>query len=209
MSFTSKTRWRQFSLRGLLVLVTVSAALFGWFAWRLQKARVENEAAEAIVHAGGEVAYADQFHGGVSRLTPLPPRTRWIGGLLERTFGADPHRRLVSVKLYDDDSVALVSQYALRDLEVVRLDGGTSITDEALPHLRGCNQLRVLYLERSDITDRALEHIDEFTRLEELWLCNTRVSDAVLEKIARLPRLSVLDIRGTNISDDGLKMVAS
>src|SRR5438552_518370 len=85
-----RKRWRQFSLRGLLVFMTVAAGAFAWFAWRLQRARIQDEAADAIVRAGGEVAYANQFYGGVSRLTPYSPRSSLLGGLSQRVFGADP-----------------------------------------------------------------------------------------------------------------------
>src|SRR6476660_8607704 len=114
MSLLAKTRWKQFSLRGLLLLTTAVALLLAWYAWRLQKARSERDAAEAILRAEGEVAYADQFGGGVSRLTPLPATgSNWISGLSERTFGVDPFRPLISLKLYDDESTALISKYSL------------------------------------------------------------------------------------------------
>jgi Leucine-rich repeat (LRR) protein len=209
MSPEPKKRWSQFSLRGLLVLVTLSAALFGWFAWRLARARLEDQAAEAIVRAGGEVAYANQFDGGVSRLTPLPPSATWIGSRSQRAFGTDPFRRIVSVTLHDDDSMSLVSNYSLSGVEIISSSGGASVTDEGLAHLRGCKQLRVLNLEGGDVTDDGLENIRGCSRLEELWLSSTRVSDAGLQRVARLPALSVLDIRGTQVSDDGLKVIAA
>ena len=209
MSSDPKRRWSRFSLRGLMVLVTLSAGLFGWFAWRLERGHGEDQAAEAIVRAGGDVAYINQFHGGVSWLTPLPPRTTWYGTGSQRVFGTDPFRRIVSVELHDDDSISLLSKHSLTGLEIVSLNGGAAVTDEGLSHLRGRKQLRVLNLEGSDVTDDGLENIRGCKRLEELWLCNTRVSDAGLPGIARLHSLSVLDIRGTQISDDGLKVVAA
>ncbi len=195
-------------MRGLLVLATLLAAVFAWFIWRLERARFEDRAAEAIVRAGGEIAYANQFYGGVSRLTPFPRRTTWIGSWSQRILGADPFRRIVSVTLYDDDSISLLSKYSLTGLEIISINGGASITDEGLSHIRGCKQLRVLNLERADVTDDGLENILGCSRLEELWLGNTRVSDVGLQRIARLPSLFVLDICGTQISNDGLRVVA-
>lgn len=209
MSREPKKRWRQFSLRGLLILVTLSAVLCAWFYWRLERGHREDQAAAAILRAGGEIAYADQFYGGVSRLTPLRHETTWIGSGSERVFGTDPFRRIVSVTLPDDESISLVPKFSLTGLEIIRVEGGASVTDEGLSNIRRCKQLRVLYLEGGDVTDSGLENIRRCSRLEELWLCNTRVSDAGLPGIARLPSLSVLDIRGTQISDDGLKVVAA
>jgi Leucine-rich repeat (LRR) protein len=209
MGLRPKARWKQFSLRGLLLLTTAVALLLAWFAWRLQSARNQRDGAEAILRAEGEIAYADQFDGRVSRLTPLPAKgSSWLGGWSERTFGVDVFRAPISVKLFDDASTALVSKYSLTDLQIVRLEGRAANTDEGLKHLGNCRQLRVLSLEDTGITDRGLENIYGCRRLEELWLANTGVTDAALEKIARLSALQVLDIRGTSISDDGLKVVA-
>jgi len=201
--------WRQFSLRGLLILVTLAAVFLGWFAWRLRMARVQDAAAESIVRAGGEVAYSDQFYGGVSRLTPRHRQANMLGDISRRLLGGDPTRKLVSVRLIDDESAALVAKYDLRDLTIVRLDGGKAITDAALAHLANCEQLRVLYLEDGNLTDRGIEGIGQHSKLEELWLCNTQITDAALDYLIELPVLRVLDIRGTVISDEGLKRIAA
>lgn len=200
--------WRQFSLRVLIAVVTVAALILAWFNWRLNKARVQYAAAEAIVHAGGEVAYSNQFDGQVSRLTPYPPATNSLGEWSRRLFGGDPTRKMVSVTLFDDKSTAFISQYGLNDLKIIRLNGGASITDASLPHLANCRQLQVLYLERAGITDQALAAIDRHPLLEELWLANTSVTDAVVPRLVELPGLRVLDIRRTAISDAGMQQIA-
>ena len=199
---------RQFSLRGLLVLVTVIALFLGWFAWRVRVARVQDAAAEAIVKAGGEVAYSDQFYGGVSRLTPYDPKARFIGDSLHHIFGGDPTRKLVSVQVFNDESAAFISKYGLDDLKIVRLDGGASITDAALPHLANCKELQVLDLHGADVTDQGLSSIGSFPKLEELWLQNTRISDATLRQLAKLPALNCLDLCGTAVTDEGMKQIA-
>jgi hypothetical protein len=203
-----KRCWRQFSLRGLLILVSAAALFLGWFAWRMRAARIQDAAAEEIVRAGGEVAYSDQFYGGVSRLTPYPSQPRLVGDLLRRLFGSDPTRKLVSVKLFNSDSIALISENGLHDLRIVRFEGGASITDEALPHLAECRELRVLYLDGANVTDQGLASLKSFQRLEELWLGNTRVSDASMAMLANLPALNCLDLCNTPVTDEGLKQVA-
>jgi hypothetical protein len=208
MTSEPKRRWRQFSLRGLLLLVTVAATVSGWFAWRLQQGRIQDEAASAIERAGGAVAYSNQFYGGISRLTPYAPRSSWLGGNSNRLFGTDPFRKIVSVTLHDDASASLVSKYGLTKLEVIRLEG-SQITDAALAHVRECRRTKVLLLDGSQATDDGLENIRRFGELEEMWLFNTQISDAGLQKLTHLKSLSVLDIRGTQVTDDGLKIVAS
>ncbi|HEY2412948.1 MAG TPA: hypothetical protein VGI40_11930 [Pirellulaceae bacterium] len=203
------SRWRRFSLRALLLLVTLAAIFLGWFAWRLKTARIQDASAEAIVQAGGQVAYSNQFDGHVSRLTPYQPKTNFLGTWSQKLVGGDPTRKMVSVTLMDDDSAAAITKYNLRDLKIVRFSGGASITDAAVAHLANCPELQVLYLERANITDRALESIGRHKKLEELWLANTPVTDAILPGLRELPALRVLDIRGTAISNEGMKQVAA
>jgi len=190
-----------------LLLITLAAFLLGWCGWRLQLARNELKAADAIVEAGGEVAYANQFDGHVSRLTPLAAHTSKIGAWSQELLGVNPWNRMVSVKSVDDKTLALVSKYSLTGLEIVRLDG-SQITDAGLAHIRDCTRVRVLSLDGAHVSDRGLDNIRHYKRLEELWLNNTLVTDAGVKKIADLDSLSVLDIRGTAISDDGLALIA-
>ena len=208
MGSTPTTRWRQFSLRGLLLLITLASVLLAWCGWRLQRVRIESKAADAIVEAGGEVAYANQFDGRVSRMTPYPAHTSKIGAWLQQLLGVNPLQRMVSVKLVDDTSLALVSKYSLTGLEIVRLEG-SQITDAGLAHIRDCTQVRVLSLDGARVSDGGLDNIRRYKQLEELWLNNTLVSEAGIKKIAHLDSLWALDIRGTSISDEGLTQIAS
>lgn len=187
--------WRQFSLRGLIAVVTVAALLLAWFTWRLNKARVQDAAAEAIVHAGGMVVYES--------------KTNFLGEWSRRLFGGDPTRKLVDVSLFDDKSAAFVSQYGLNDLQIIRLIGGASVTDASLPHLVKCSQLQVLYLTGANVTDQGLTAIGRHPLLVELWLANTAVSDAILPKLAELRALHVLDIQDTAITDAGMQQIAT
>jgi hypothetical protein len=52
-----KRRWFQFSLRTLLIGVTVAALACGWLVRRVEQKRNEREAAEAIVKLGGFAFY--------------------------------------------------------------------------------------------------------------------------------------------------------
>jgi hypothetical protein len=225
-------RWRQFSLRGLLVLVTLAALFCGWFAWRLRQGWLQDAAANEIVRAGGAVAYSNQFYSGVSRLAPFEPRSSWFGNLTNPLFGTDPFRKLVSITVHDDASAALISKYPLYDLETIRLEG-SNVTDDALQHIQNCRHAKVLLVHNapvtdqglakirslseleelwivgSQVTDAGLDNLVEFSELKELWLHDTAVSDAGLQKLRHLQRLSVLDLRSTQISDSGLAVVAS
>ena len=48
-----RRRWLQFSLRTMLVLMLVLGVAFGWFAYKVEQARAQREAVEAIEKLGG------------------------------------------------------------------------------------------------------------------------------------------------------------
>lgn len=50
-------RWRQFSLRTLLIVVLVACLPLGWFNFKIERKRRQRRAAEAITSAGGAVWY--------------------------------------------------------------------------------------------------------------------------------------------------------
>ena len=54
-----KLRWFQFSLRTLLVIVTLCAVLCSWLAVRMQQAKRERKAAAAIEDACGQVGWSE------------------------------------------------------------------------------------------------------------------------------------------------------
>jgi hypothetical protein len=209
MSASLGARWWQFSLRGLLALVTVVALGAAWLAWRLERARNEDRAVTQIVEAGGRVAYANQFDERVSRLTPYEPKTDWAGGLCQWVFGADPFRRLVFVEVRDGESLAAISGYSLTGLEVLSLEGGDSVTDERLAHIRACERTVVLALGGTAVTDAGLEYVRGFKNLEELWLRGTKVTDRGLETVRHLKSLFLLDLTDTEVTDEGLATIAS
>jgi hypothetical protein len=56
-----KLRWYQFSLRTLLIGVTLVACACSWLAVKMQQARRQKEAVEAIGKAGGAIRYENQL----------------------------------------------------------------------------------------------------------------------------------------------------
>jgi hypothetical protein len=65
-----RRRFLQFSVRTLLVFVLLVSIGMSWFAVKMQKARRQREAVEAIVKAGRLVAYDYQYRG------PFGPRIK-------------------------------------------------------------------------------------------------------------------------------------
>ena len=78
----TKRRWLQFSLRTLLVFVTLSAFASGWFAVKMQRVRRQREAVSAIRAASGLVWYDYEVNARPTGSVPKPPGPAWMRKLL-------------------------------------------------------------------------------------------------------------------------------
>ena len=93
-----KRRWYQFRMRTLLVFVLLLSVPLSWFAWKLQKARRQREAVEAIVEAGGYVYYDFQIDETGAEITGAQPTAPvW----LRKSLGDDFFRAVTTVDLSD------------------------------------------------------------------------------------------------------------
>ena len=79
-----KRRWFQYSLRTLLVLMLLASIGMSWIAVRMQKAKKQQEAVEAIRKAGGQVYYFqdEQDSDGNELVGEESPRGVWLQSLV-------------------------------------------------------------------------------------------------------------------------------
>ena len=81
----------------------------------------------------------------------------------------------------------------------------TQVTDQGLRSLKGCRKLQRLSLEGTRVTDEGLKNlVPHFPDLSELDLALTSVTDRGLEQVIRCPRLKTLYLTKTQITDAGL-----
>jgi hypothetical protein len=185
----------RFGLRTLLLFVLVCAVVFSWLAVKMDQARKQREAVEAIVEAGGEVEL-DYEHDRPAE--PLPPA--WLRKLLGDEFFRD----VVCVRLTRDcGDGELEHLKGLTKLEYLSLDG-TRITDAGLVHVKGLTNLKYLYLDGTRVTDVGLEPLKGLTKLKHLFLSDTQLTDAGLADLKGLTKLEYLYLDGTRITDAGL-----
>ena len=89
-----RRRWYQFTLRTLLIVMTLASVGLSWFAVKLQQARRQRAAVEAIEKAGGWVEYDYEL-----RTRPPsdadPPGPAWLRNLL----GIDFFATVVEIRL--------------------------------------------------------------------------------------------------------------
>ena len=135
MDAKPKRRWSRFSLRTLLVLVTVASAGFGWVGYKVRQAQRQKQAVVAIEELGGYVRYDYEFdnHGDWTE-SAIPPDPEWLRVLLGVDFLAD---------VFDVEFTA------------------REVTDADLVHLRGLRELKRLHLGRTLVTDGGLEELQK------------------------------------------------
>ena len=93
----------------------------------------------------------------------------------------------------------------LPQIEVLKLDGATKITDAGLKELTGLKHLKDLGLGSTQVTDAGLKPVIAHKGLANLNLSFTKVTDAGVKNLAALTKLKLLGLFATSVSPEGVK----
>ena len=191
-----RRRWRQISLRTLLLLITLFGVGLGWFVNRGERQR---RAVAALKEIGGIILYYDSRLPSARKFLEL---SRW----LPRDYFDDVGAVILSDRnVTDADMVHLKVFTRLQRLEL----NDTQVTDGGLAHIEELNQIRSLFLADTQVTDAGLAQIQEMNRLRWLTLDRTQVSDAGLPQLKGLTCLRVLTLYEAQVTDAGAAMLQS
>ncbi len=200
----------RFSVRAILVTITLVAVGLGWVTNRFRIAH-GNERIFAELRAMQAFAALD------NGTAPTPDNSGGLGALVLR--------RITSVvNVTSDDVLAKMSSLtALRKVGIVGpvSDGGlvnlkhaTSlaelriksdhVTVKGLHQLENIGDIEVLELSGERFTDDCLLWASKFTALKELHLSGAGFTDAGIKHIAELRELGDLSLSGTLVTNDGL-----
>ncbi len=194
-------RWRfQFSIRSLLVLTIAVAIPCSWFAVKMQHARKQREAVEALRGVSERVFYAGGFDAAGKGAKPLGPA--WLLDWLGVDFFLDVVAVWDGKPRFTDNY--MIHLKVLTNLEGLYL-GNTEVTDAGLEHIKGLTNLEGLFLDDTKVTDAGLEHLKGLTNLKFFYLTRTKVTDAGLEYLKELTNLAYLDLHYTEVTDAGLE----
>lgn len=157
-----RRRFWQFSLRTLLLFVTVFCI---WFGWLSQRAHRQSRAVAAIEAAGGDVHYSFEYDAtGQLQTSAVTAGPAW---LLD-TLGVDYLANVVSVRLEHP------------------------LTAEKFDAVVRLPKLRMLVLLYGDVDDRELEKLKNTTNLKVLYVMFRQQHERALSELrASLPNLQV------------------
>lgn len=205
-----RRRWLRFSLRGLLVAVTLVCI---WLGWNVERKRRQQELISAIQELGGVVAYQtaptplDLFLYGprepieVTLVSRSPPEA-----LVGRLRGLKKLRsvRLRGAYVTDAGIAELGTMTGLETLELFY----PFITDDSLAHLSRLKNLRKLTITDARLTDEGLRFLEPLRNLEELSLENVPITTAGLAHLASLPALASLNLKGSLVDASAIQELA-
>lgn len=216
--------WLRFSLRALMLAMTVVCVFLGWLGYHIHRARVQRAAVTALANGGHYVTY-DWQHVNGSNAGPVVPAgatwlREWIGNeyfqevvKAEVFVSSDDQRklfatlaRLDSLRVLhingDVDQRHLGALRGLSRLESVRLN--SNIDDKSLEQLGQLQSLKSLDLRETNVTDRGIWYIISLQSLESLDLSRTRITDKAMPAVGRLRALRSLNLDDTYITDVGV-----
>jgi len=228
-STRQRRRWLRFSLRTFLLVLT---ALCIWLGVKVNQARRQKEAVEALRSVGAYVHYAHQRsathpEGFDSRIELDVPR--WLRDLAGDDFFQTAVSLRIQRSVTDADLVHLAGLPYIEQLELTHsvdvTDEGlahlprpdrltvfrtyhTSVGDEFVKRLAGAHRLTTLALDGRRVTDEGLRALRGLTQLRRLSLTGTAVSDVGLEAVKEMTSLTSLTLYGTPITDAGLAHLA-
>jgi hypothetical protein len=162
-------RWFRFSLRRLLILVTLLSVPLGWIGWRLGQVRSEQTTIAWIEEMGGEVADPSWFSGRVRRVN------------LQFLQGSDvsPLVGLKSLEILSLHGTEVADVSPLAEIETLKsLDLTDTPVSELSPlaKLENLRELGIGYTQVRDLSPLL------GLKLDKLYLENTPVNEEQVQR---------------------------
>lgn len=188
-----KRRWLQFSLRGLLVALTLLGV---WLGLHVERVKRQQLAVAVWSGLGADISYRHELtrakNGTLYFDSSVPPP----GPVAVRRLLGDKHfetpvrlHLVTSQKISADDFAALAG---LPELQTLEIYGRFQLTDETARRLRGLGRLERLVLanvdgesDASGISEAFIKNLAAMASLRELYLLDGAFSDAEIAKLRR------------------------
>jgi hypothetical protein len=217
--------WRQFSLRGLLIVITLACT---WLGLETRRATRQREAIIMFKDLGGDLTFERRFGRNEKSDKEVHARfaNEFFRDVVSVNFGFNHLAEVTDRQMAAFDALPSVNMILLHNAS-----NNVGVSDEGIRHLGGLSKLKVLSLGRtrvagpglrhlprgivslhlthSPIDDEGLVYLRGMKNLKTLDIDHTGISDAGLAQIADLVSLESLNLRGTLVTDQGLEQLAS
>jgi hypothetical protein len=191
----------RFSLRGLLIAVTILAIALGL---RLRRIQQQEQAIAEIISLGGQVFFEYNYANGGFNPDADSPTSRWLYPI----YGPGKLRTVHFSGTTTDDDLKDLPQYLaqLPNFTLLSFDH-SNISDATLARLKGSRNFSHLNLDGTKVTDQGLAHVLDFRQLESMSIVFTdAISADGLDTLAKHPALQNVTWSGRKNDD---KIVAA
>ncbi len=215
-----KLRWFQFSLRTLLVVMTLICVFLGMvFNYVVLPAERQRAAVQAIAKfqlspkyrtdpLASPLTLTNPFSSPLAVYASAPKDEFWLIDKLRSILPRDYFYAVLAVDLtgcefQDLDLVVLKQLPRLRSLGL----SDTNVTDAGLENLKDLVDLEELELgrrKRENLSDIGIAHLKNLKKLKSLWIYNSTITDAGMLQLSGMTELIELHLPHSNISDSGL-----
>jgi hypothetical protein len=194
--YSDRRRWFRFGLRSLMIALTV---LCVWLGLKVNAARRQHAAVQAILQAGGEVSYDYQIvpitlPGYTEDYNIDRKAVSSVPSWLRSVFGDDFFRNVTDVGFYHNIPAGF-DLNRLIDLPTIR---GVAIR---------ANPAAEINVPLRPIRDAELAVFGRLSRLHQLRLFGQEVEGPGMQSLVGLSHLRQLGLYGTIINDEGLKQI--
>lgn len=178
----------KFSLKRLLIVVTVLAATLGvaMSYWTSAQRNLQ-----IVSELKSKLAFASYEDGTVPAKSP-----NFLGTLQARNISV--------VRNIANDEIAELAS-GLVGLEEVQLSA--SVTDKGLRQLAGLSSLERVYIGSANITPEGLEALAESPNLRQLVLVGPSFTDDFLAPVSKIKKLQSLGLTKSKITDEGISQL--
>jgi hypothetical protein len=192
-----RLRWYQFSLRSLLIFVTLCAIACSWLATWMQGQRRQFEAAKAFGHVVSWERHDGYYNYGTPsrRLYKIKPCVMLF------------YRKTFIGKCFDDDTLFNVTEIVCGSSFYYseRTSKNPAVSDANIFNIRYLKHLQRLSISGAQISDDGLKYIQTLPHLETLDLDNVDITDAGLVYLEGLSELKWLIITQTQVTKQGVE----
>lgn len=215
-----RRHWLSFSLRALLVLMTILCMFLGWIGPKWLEMKREEAAVKKTQAVGGQIIYDYQHEHAIYRrdhpevFGSVPPDP-YGPQVLRDLFGEHILSRVVEVRFakFDasggDPNQATAELPKLHHLKQVEFNRPVALTDDSIEQLKKIRSLRSIALGGNTITAGRVKRLSQESLLETIALSGTDATYHQIQQLKHFPHLKQIVLSSRQMSDRGFESLGS